>query len=88
MITEKFSIDFPFQVEKGALIINIRADVEPDPSENLYSVKNFRLCNSPKKNVLPDVQLKKLEEHWVHSDSEKETYLSMQVGKAIDAYRN
>jgi hypothetical protein len=86
MITEKFSIEFPFQVENGALIISIRADVEPDPIIGSYHVSNFRLCSSPNKNVLPDVHLKRLDERWVHVDSEKETYLSTQAGKAIDAH--
>jgi hypothetical protein len=85
MITEKFSIEFPFQVENGALIISIRADVEPDQINPAYHVSNFRLCSSPNKNVLPDVHLKRLHGHWVHVDSEKETYLSLQVGKAIDS---
>lgn len=84
MITEKFSIEFPFQVENGALIISIRADVEPDPVNDSYHVTNFRLCSSPKKNVLPDVHLKRLHGRWVHVDSEKETYLSLQAGKAIE----
>jgi hypothetical protein len=86
MITEKFSIDFPFQVENGALIISIRADVEPDQSDFSWLVSNFRLCSTPNKNVLPDVHLRRLNGHWVHVDSEKETYLSVQVGKAIDAH--
>ncbi len=86
MITEKFSIEFPFQVENGALIISIRADVEPDQTNPWYHVGNFRLCSSPNKNVLPDVHLKRLHGHWVHVDSEKETYLSVQAGKAIDAH--
>ena len=86
MITEKFSIDFPFQVENGALIISIRADVELDQSDFSWLVSNFRLCSTPNKNVLPDVHLRRLNGHWVHVDSEKETYLSVQVGKAIDAH--
>lgn len=86
MTTEKFSIEFPFQVENGALIISIRADVEPDQIHDSYHVSNFRLCSSPKKNVLPDVHLKRWHERWVHVDSEKETYLSVQVGKAIEAH--
>lgn len=86
MITEKFSIEFPFQVENGALLIAIRADVEPDHSDVSWLVSNFRLCSTPNKNVLPDVHLKRLNGRWVHVDSEKETYLSVQVGKAIDAH--
>lgn len=86
MTTEKFSIDFPFQVENGALIIAIRADVEPDLINDSYHVINFRLSSSPNKNVLPDVHLKRLHTRWVHVDSEKETYLSVQAGKAIEAH--
>ena len=86
MITEKFSIEFPFQVENGALIISIRADVEPEPIIGSYHVSNLRLCSSPNKNVLPDVHLKQLYGRWVHVDTEKETYLSIQAGKAIDEH--
>ncbi len=81
MTTEKFSIAFPFQVENGALIISIRADVERDPINHTYHVCHFRLCSNPKKNVLPNVHLKRWHGRWVHVDSEKETYLQYTSGQ-------
>ncbi len=86
MTTEKFSIDFPFQVENGALVISITADVEPDPLNQVYHITNFRLRSSLNKSVLPDVHIKHWHDRWVHVDSEKETYLSIQVGVAIEAH--
>jgi hypothetical protein len=84
MITSRYSIAFVFPLESSHLSISITADVELHHSVPHYMVKNFRTGLKHDHPVLPDIAIKKLHGRWVHVDSEKETLLSILVGKAID----
>jgi hypothetical protein len=85
MITTTYSIAFNFQVDNTHLIMPLTADVQVHHSEIYYVIKNFKADPARKGSVLPDIVIKKKNGRWVHFDSEKESHLSNQVGKSIDA---
>ena len=85
MITSTYSIALNFQVDNSKLIISLTADVEVHHSESHYIIKNFKAEPERKGSVLPDIIIKKKNGRWVHLDSEKESQLSIQVGKGIEA---
>jgi hypothetical protein len=82
-----YSITFDFNLKPAGLKIPLMAEVELHLSEPHYFVKNIRV-KGLKDNVpvLPNVDLKKIGGRWVHSESEKESELSIGIGAAIDAY--
>jgi hypothetical protein len=84
MITATYSIAFDFPLESTSHSIAVTADVEVHHSVTYYAVKNFRAGVKQDHAVLPDIAIKKLKGRWVHTDSEKETHLSVLVGNAID----
>jgi hypothetical protein len=84
MVTATYSIAFDFPLESTSHSIAVTADVEVHHSVTYYAVKNFRAGVKHDHVVLPDIAIKKLKGRWVHTDSEKETHLSVLVGNAID----
>ena len=85
MITSTYSIAFEYQLEDSNLIVPLTADVEVHHSETYYIVKNFKTRSHRQASVLPDLIIGKKNGRWVHLDSEKESHLSIQVGKSIEA---
>jgi len=85
MITSTYCIAFNFQVEDSRLIVSLKADVEVHHSKTYYIIKNIRAGSKRQGSVLPDLAIMKKHGHWVHVDSEKESQLSIQVGKSIEA---
>ena len=85
MDKSKFSITFSLPVEHTSLTIPLIAEVEIHHSEVYYIVKNIKTEKQQKRPILPDIKIKKANGQWVHCDSEKETNLSIEIGKAIDA---
>ena len=72
--------------------IALQASVTLHHSEPYYVVEAFHFADadSSQRSVLPVMQLKKIEiadgrTVWVHKDSERESELSVAIGKAIDA---
>ena len=86
MINRTYSIAFNFRLDHSNLTIPLAADIEVHHSDTYYVVKNFRTKTQKERSILPDVRIKKANGIWVHSDSGKETTLSMEVGEAIDRY--
>jgi hypothetical protein len=84
MITATYSIAFDFPLESTGHSIAVTADVEVHHSLTYYTVKSFRAGVKHDHAVLPDIAIKRLRGRWVHTDSEKETRLSVLVGNAID----
>ena len=85
MISSTFTIAFNFRVENTDLLVPLLADVEIHHSDTYYLIKNFRTGDNPARFILPNIKIKKVGALWVHCDSEKETMLSVEVGKAIDS---
>jgi hypothetical protein len=84
MVINSFTINFRFPYPSKDGYIEIAADVEKNSSENYY-VSNFRLNPLISiDDILPPISIKKISEIWVHTDTNKETQLSLLVGTAID----
>ena len=69
----------------AAVLIRLAADVEKHHSQVYYVVKNFQGPGRPG-SILPDIRIRKLENRWVHSDSEWPSDLAEAVGRAIDQH--
>ena len=88
-----FEIKFDFPVASTDLKISLNATVEPHHSEPYFAVHDFYLSDSTKMNehhsVLPAQEIKRIKRHdayvWVHKDSEKESELSLAIGKGIES---
>ncbi len=87
-----FEVNFDFPVASSNLKISLRATAELHHSEPYYLVHNFYLTNGKANDgqlsVLPEQQVKRIKrgnDHvWVHRDSEKESELSIAIGKGIE----
>jgi hypothetical protein len=80
-------INFDFRLAPSDMTIPLRAKATLHHSEPYYVVDNFQHIDQPDHDlpVLPSIEIKKTKTgSWVHCDSEKETTLSVEVGKAID----
>jgi hypothetical protein len=84
MITSTFPIAFNFQVDDSKLIVPLIAEVEIHHSQTYYIIKNIRKRTGRTGSILPDLTIKKKNGLWVHTDSEKESFLSVRVGKSIE----
>ena len=81
-----YTIAFDFDIRPAKMKIPLMADVELHFSEPHYIVRNIRMPYQTKDQpVLPEVDLKKVRGIWVHSESGKESELSLAIGKAIDS---
>lgn len=87
-----FEINFDFPVASSNLKISLRATAELHHSEPYYLVHNFYLTNTVndpgRHSVLPDQEIRRIKRGsghiWVHKDSEKESELSIAIGKGIE----
>ena len=83
-----FNIDFDYALSDN-ILIRLTATVQPQHSVPHYLVTNFHFRSNPDGSPpLPDISLVALKREgsisWVHTDSRKETMLSVAVGKAIE----
>jgi len=85
MITGNNHIEFDFMMESARFNIRLQADVEEHHSNVYYLVKNIRAAGHEGPSILPDIRIHKRHGLWVHTDSGKETHLSLTVGQALDA---
>jgi|HubBroStandDraft_6_1064221.scaffolds.fasta_scaffold2306290_1 hypothetical protein len=51
-----------------------------------YTITNIRRIEQENGSLLPPIQIKKKGDQWVHTDSEKETDLSLAIGQAIEEH--
>src|SRR5688572_33301159 len=87
-----FEIKFDFPVASSNLQITLNATAELHHSEPYFVVHHFYLPDGKKNkgfhSVLPDQEVKRIHRDgsavWVHKVSEKESELSMVIGKGID----
>ena len=92
-MSQSFEIKFDFALAHSDLTISLRATAELHHSDPYYVVDNFHLANSPRKNdelsIIPAQEIKQVTRGdtkvWVHKDSERESVLSLAIGKAIEA---
>lgn len=87
-----FNIDFDYALSQS-VIIQITASVQLHRSVPHYHISNFHFKENPGgHSLLPDIDIMAVKEEnnitWVHTDSFKETILSMAIGKAIEATGN
>ncbi|HYK47463.1 MAG TPA: hypothetical protein VEV83_19940 [Parafilimonas sp.] len=83
-----FKIDFDYALSEN-ILIRLTATVQPQHSIPHYLVTNFHFRTNPEGSPpLPDISVLALKRQgtisWVHTDSRKETMLSVAVGKAIE----
>src|SRR5687767_4990078 len=87
-----FEIKFDFPVASSNLKITLNATAELHHSEPYFVVHHFYLPDGKKNkgfhSVLPDQEVKRIRRDgsavWVHKDSEKESELSLAIGKGIE----
>lgn len=87
-----FEIRFDFPLAHSDLIFSLTAVAEIHHSEPYYSVDHFHFAGAhPAGNdisILPAQEIKQITRGntrvWVHKDSERESMLSLAMGKAID----
>lgn len=83
MSISKGVIAFEFVGDRGRLRVKLKADLEWQSAKKHYWVGNIRAEGSDRE-VLPPLFICKKQGLWVHSDSEKETDLSVVIGLAIE----
>jgi hypothetical protein len=83
-----FDVDFDYTLSEN-ITIPLTADVQLLHSTPHYVISNFHFKNNPGGNsLLNDINIIAIKSKkgisWVHTDSRKETMLSIAIGKAIE----
>jgi hypothetical protein len=86
---DSFNVEFEYALSEN-ITIELTADVKLLHSEPHYNISNFQSKSNPSTyDLLPDIDIMavKLRDRisWVHTDSMKETLLSVAIGHAIEA---
>jgi len=89
---QPFEIKFDFPLAHSDLSVSLRATAEFHHSDPYYVIDNFRFAGKRNKRsiptLLPKQEIKLIERGsskiWVHRDSERESQLSIAMGKAIE----
>ena len=87
-----FDIKFDFPLAHSEIIISLKATAELHHSQPYYVVDRFQEVSSKAgrhdPSILPPQEIKQVERNsakvWVHKDSEKESVLSIAMGKGIE----
>lgn len=90
-MTTPFTIEFDFPLENTTVRIHLKAVAQPGPSSS-YIIHSFSHSYGSRKIanrfLLPEQYIKCVNKdgirNWVHTDSLKETLLSMAIGEAIE----
>ncbi len=90
---QRFEIYFDFVIAHSDFVIPLKATAELHHSVPYYVVDNFdlvdteRLGNTP--SIIPAQEIKLIKRDskdvWVHKESERESLLSIAIGKAIES---
>ena len=83
-----FDVDFDYALSEN-ITIHLTADVQLQHSIPHYIVSNFHFKENPDGSpLLNDIDIMAIKTStgisWLHSDSRKETVLSMAIGNAIE----
>jgi hypothetical protein len=88
---KQFRIRFKLPLERSLHIISLEAIAELHHSSPYYVIQSFNYPDHSMGNhvsFLPEQKIRKIREgdtfKWVHTDSNKETQLSIAIGEAID----
>src|SRR5688572_21969893 len=87
-----FTIQFDFPVAHSTFTVTLNATAELHHSDPYYVVHSFQYSDGNHPNasvsVLPSQEIKRIRKDgkltWVHKDSERESLLSLALGKAIE----
>ncbi|MDO6430423.1 hypothetical protein Q4E93_07490 [Flavitalea sp. BT771] len=88
MTVTSFTVQFHYSIGNESFSMLLLADVELHHFAAYYTAKNFRSAGKKGPSLLPEQEIRRWNSHWVHKDSNKETSLSLAIGKAIDHYEN
>src|SRR6476660_3116579 len=92
IMKQSFEIKFDFPLAHSNLVFQLTAVAESHHSELYYVVDHFHFngVQHPQEeiSILPPQEIKKIliegKNVWVHKDSERESRLSISMGKAIE----
>ena len=95
-MNQPFEVKFDFALAHSDLTITLRATVQEHHSDPYYLVDHFHTASSPPANndisIIPAHEIRQVERGgtkiWVHKDSDRESLLSLALGKAIEAHLN
>lgn len=87
-----FEIKFDFPLAHSDLSISLKATAEIHHSDPYFVIDNFHFASAKpsrtEPSVLPTQEIKQIRRNgsmvWVHCDSERESLLSLALGKAIE----
>lgn len=84
-----FNVEFDYALSEN-ISLKLTANAELHNSIPHYHITDFQIKNNPHPYpLLPDIDIMAIKQQsgisWVHTDSMKETILSVAVGKAIEA---
>ena len=86
-----FEIRFEFPLAYSNVTLSLRASATLHHSDPYYVVENFRFAGSNgsyEPSILPTQEIQKISRNdtpvWVHKDSQRESQLSIAMGRAID----
>ncbi len=91
-MNQQFEIKFDFALAHSDLIISLSATAELHHSDPYYVIDNFHFAGiKPKESevsIIPAQEIKQITRGdtkvWVHRDSERESMLSLAIGKTIE----
>jgi hypothetical protein len=91
-MSKPFEIKFDFPVADSRLRISINATAELHYSDRYYLVTDFHVEKEKhpvrQHSIFPDQEIKYIKRDgsgvWVHEDSERESLLSLAIGKGIE----
>lgn len=89
---QRFDIKFDFAIAHSDFIIPLKATAELHHSVPYYVVDNFAVVGTGrqknKTSIIPSQEIKLIQRNsrdvWVHKESERESMLSIAIGKAIE----
>ncbi|HEV8284517.1 MAG TPA: hypothetical protein VGQ09_09410 [Chitinophagaceae bacterium] len=95
-VNQSFEIKFDFPVDDSGLAISLSAQVHPNDNEPFYLINDFHIIISgvvkDDSSALPPQEIKMIVRNskclWVHRDIERETLLSVAIGKEIEQKRS
>ena len=90
-----FEIRFEFPLAYSEVTVSLQAKATLHHSVPYYVVENFRFAGSNgnyEPSILPSQEIQKIKRGetpvWVHKDSQRESQLSIAMGRAIDKAEN
>ncbi|HVU94241.1 MAG TPA: hypothetical protein VHE34_03415 [Puia sp.] len=86
MVSKSFLISFEYQLDRGAITIQLCAEVEIHCNPTYYAVRDIRSPHHGSCPAIPEVRIIKKASGWVHCDSQKSTELTRSIGVALDAF--